>query len=183
MADLLNANDFSRFKNKKIFFDTNIWMYIFCEIANSQEYFVNKYSTIFNNLLKSKTLIFVDFAVISEFVNSYLRISFNNYNRKNKLKNQDYKRDYRKTDDFREAWENVCNIVNNKILSIAKTINFEYNKISIKGLLNSKNLETDFNDNHIVNLCKTNNIYLLTNDGDFKDADINIITANSFFWK
>ncbi len=183
MAELIRANNFSQLSGKKVFFDANIWMYIFCEIADYKIKYIREYSAVFSKILKSGNSIFIDLAVISEFVNSYLRISFYNYNRKNNLNNQDYKKDYRKTDDFKEAWENVCNIVNNKILSKTKTINFEYDKTSIGELLIPTSLETDFNDNHILNLCKKNNMYLLTNDGDFKNTDINIITANSYFWK
>lgn len=183
MAECIKTNDLSAIKGEKIFFDANIWMYIFCEIANSKKDLVNKYSTTFRNLLKTKNPIFIDLTIISEFVNRYLRIAFSNYVKGNQLKGFTYKRDYRKTDDFKEAWENVCNIVKNKILLKANTVNFEYDKSSFAELLKADNLDADFNDNHIMNLCRLNNMYLLTHDGDFKNSDINIITANQYYWR
>ena len=183
MAEYIKTNNISVVKDKKVFFDTNIWIYIFCEIANSKKYLVNKYSATFSNLLRAGNPIFIDLAVISEFVNRYLRISFSNYKAKNNLNDFEYKKDYRKTDDFKEAWENVCNIVKNRILLKVNTVNFKYDKSSLKELLNSNNLDTDFNDNHIINLCRTNNMYLLTHDGDFKNTDINIVTENQYYWR
>jgi len=183
MAEYIKTNNLAVVKDKKIFFDANIWIFIFCEIASSKSYLVNIYSTAFRNLLRAGNPIYIDFAVISEFVNRYLRISFSNYKAKNNLDEFEYKKDYRKTDDFKEAWGNVCNIVKNRILLKANTINFKYDKSSFEKLLNSSNLDIDFNDNHIMNLCRTNNMYLLTHDGDFKNTDINIITENKYYWK
>lgn len=39
--------------------------------------------------------------------------------------------------------------------------------------------ELDFVDKAIVSLCKENNLVLLTNDKDFKNADLDILTANT----
>ncbi len=179
----IKTKDIASVKNKKIFFDTNIWIFLFCEIADSKKYLVNKYSATYHFLLKAGTPVFIDFVVISEFVNRYLRIAFSNYTKKNHLINFNYKKDYRQTDDFTEAWKNVCDIVNNRILSKTITINFEYDKSSFENLLDSNNSDTDFNDNHIMNLCHTNDLYLLTHDGDFKNSEINIITENQYYWK
>ena len=182
MPECFRTDCIPSFKNKKIFFDANIWIYIFCELANSNIFFVRKYSKAFSSLLKSKNTIFTDLTIMSEFVNRYLRIAFTNYKNANNLSQFDYKRDYRKTDDFKEAWKTVCSIVNMKILSKSEIINFEYDKNSLKELLNIDETKTDFNDNHIVKICKTNDMYLLTNDSDFKNTNIKIISENKKCW-
>ncbi len=172
-------------ENSKIFFDTNIWMFIFCEIGSYKKYFVDEYSSAYKKILKTSHLIFIDIMVLSEFVNRYLHIAHSNYTKQNNLKIKDceYKKDYRKTDDFKEAWENVCNIVKNNILPHTNVANFQYNGASLETLFDDDSFDTDFNDNHIINLCLKNNIYLLTNDKDFKNAGINIITENRRYWK
>ena len=182
MTEYIKTNNLFSIKYKKIFFDANIWIYIFCEIGDSKKYLVDKYSAAFKNFLKMENPIFIDFVVISEFINTYLRISFSNYVRKNDLNNCDYKKDYRKTCDFKEAWQNICNIVKSHILVQTNPINFKYDKFSFDKLLDSQNFNTDFNDNHIINVCRKNNMYLLTHDGDFKNSDINIITENNYYW-
>ncbi|MDA3940742.1 MAG: hypothetical protein PF693_15775 [Spirochaetia bacterium] len=184
MSDYIETEDVSRINKGKVFFDANIWIFIYCEIANTNKTKVNKYSKVFKTLIKAKNPIVIDLTIISEFVNRYLRIAYNNHIHKNKLpKTFDYKRKYRKTSDFNEAWENVCNIVNYKILPYTEIINFEYDRKSLAALLDSANLDTDFNDNHIMNLCLKNKMYLLTDDGDFKKSGINIISANNIYWK
>ncbi len=184
MAIFIKTDNLADVKDEKIFFDANIWMYIFCEIGNYNNNLTKKYSTSFSYFLKNKTSIFIDITVISEFVNRYLRIAYSNYIRTNNLNNKDYdyKKDYRVSDDFKEAWENVCNIVNNRILLTSTPINFEYDRTSITALLDSNNNDSDFNDNHITNLCRTKDMYLFTHDRDFKNSGINIITENRHYW-
>ena len=184
MSEHIKTSELARVKDKKVFFDANIWMYLFCEIGNYNDNLMKKYSSTLHYFLKNKISIYIDLAVISEFVNRYLRIAYSNYVKSNEFDNSfKYKKDYRKTDDFKEAWKNVCNIVNNRILSMAVAVNFEYDKNTLAGLLNSDKSDTDFNDNHIVNLCRTNDMWLLTNDGDFKYSDINVITDNRYYWQ
>ena len=36
----------------------------------------------------------------------------------------------------------------------------------------------DFNDKIILDVCKTQDMILLTNDSDFADADVDILSAN-----
>ncbi len=184
MATVVKTKDIDILnKNSKILFDANIWIYLFCDIANYNEFLKVKYSAAFKMLLKNRFSIFIDFSVMSEFVNRYLRIAYNNYRNGNGLSDEFKYKQYRKTDDFKEAWKNVCNIVRNKILPYASTVNFEYNKDSLLELLNLDNYNTDFNDNHIINLCRANNMYLLTNDADFMDTSIKIITENQNYWR
>jgi predicted nucleic acid-binding protein len=170
-------------KNKKILFDANIWIYIFCEIGEFRKYYVDKYSKAFFILLKTPNTIYTDLIVISEFIIRYLMISFENYIKRENLLTFDYKKDYRKTSDFEEAWTSVCDIVSMKILSKSLIINSDYNQTSIKKLLRKDQFETDFNDKHIINLCEIENMFLMTNDADFKNTDLNIITENEAYWR
>lgn len=169
-------------KNKKILFDANIWIYIFCEIGEYNKFFVNTYSKAFYILLKSKNTIFTDLTILSEFINRYLKISCSNYVKRENLPSIDYKRDYRITEDYKEAWATVCDIVRKKILSKSYIINTKYDQTSMARLLQEDQFETDFNDNHIVNLCQVENMFLMTNDADFKDTNLNVITENKAYW-
>ena len=48
--------------------------------------------------------------------------------------------------------------------------------IDIKNMLVVDKL--DFNDKIIVDVCKTNNLILLTHDADFSNADVDTLSAN-----
>ena len=37
----------------KIFFDTNVWLYLFCPIGNYKSKIIEQYSTVFYKILKS----------------------------------------------------------------------------------------------------------------------------------
>ena len=164
---------------KDIFVDTNIWMYLFGNIGKTNNRLVKKYSYLFNNLRKSKAIFHTDVSVISEFVNRYLRIAYYIYCRNNG--DCDFKKDYRKTSDYKNAWDSVCHIVNHQILSIAKPIDAHYDSLEMKTILKKGNFDRDFNDNHIVFLCKKKKLVLFTHDGDFKSAGINIISENNIY--
>jgi len=46
----------------------------------------------------------------------------------------------------------------------------------VKNFLNVDNL--DFNDKGILKICQENKFVLLTDDGDYKNSDIDILTCN-----
>jgi len=169
-------------KNKKVLLDANIWIYIFCEIGEYHKFFVNTYSKAFYILLKSNNTIYTDFCILSEFINRYLKISCTNYQKRKQLQYIDYKRDYRVTEDYKEAWTTVCDIVHNKILSRSQIINAKYDQSSMAKLLRKDQVGTDFNDNHLVNLCEVEEMFLMTNDADFKNTNLNVITENNKYW-
>jgi len=95
MGIVIKTDDVHKIReNSKIFFDTNIWMFIFCEIGSYGKYFVDKYSSAYKKILKTSHLIFIDIMVLSEFVNRYLHIAHSNYMKQNNLKIKDC--DYKK---------------------------------------------------------------------------------------
>lgn len=169
-------------KNKKILLDTNIWIYLFCEIGAYNKRSVNLYSKAFFILLKSGNTFYTDLIILSEFINRYLRIACASYKEREHLPYIDFKKDYRITDDYKNAWETVCDIVRNSILSHSQIINASYESALITKLLKQDMTDTDFNDNHIVNLCQVEDLFLMTNDADFKNTDLNVITENNVYW-
>lgn len=174
----IRLNKLADIEKRKIFFDTNIWMYLYCDIANHNRKITFAYSNAFKKILVSKHSISTDITVMSEFINTYSRIAFGNY--KNNINNSDLKyKEYRKTNHYKETITNVYNIIKNKILKFAGFENLRYDNDSFLNLLDVNNIEIDFNDLHIANLCKKNNMYLLTNDRDFKNTGIDIISNNN----
>lgn len=182
MAEYIRTNSISSIKSKKVFFDTNIWLYMFCEIGDYKDWLIRKYAYAFQYILKNDILIYTDFSIISEFVNRYLRMQFEQYKTKEKDFTLNYKKNYRNTDDFKEAWENICIIIKESILEISNIINYNHTDCSISTILDPANFDIDINDSHIITICKENDMYLMTNDRDFKDAGINIISANKSYF-
>lgn len=188
MAKRIRLRDINAMSNAKIFFDANVWIFICGNTGPSDHYSTNRirYSEAYKNILKSNNTIVTDIMVLSEFINRYLRLSYNLYKEENnKPKNYEYKKDYRKTADYKNALKEVFYIVKTKIIAKSKSqiCNEQYTQKSLTALMDADNREMDFNDAHIAHICKENNMYLLTKAGDFKNADMNIISSNYIFWK
>jgi predicted nucleic acid-binding protein len=177
MSQRIRLNELSNIEKRAIFFDTNIWMYLYCDIANYNHWLTADYSRAFKQILNLKLKIATDIIIMSEFINTYSRIAFSVYNSNNNS-SLNFKQ-YRKTDHYKDTIKNVYNIIKNKILKIAVFENMNYNIDSFQKILNHEDIDIDFNDLHIVNLCKKNDMYLLTNDKDFKNAEIDIISNNN----
>ena len=64
MAVYIKTDNLDAVKDKKVFFDTNIWIYIFCEIGNYNNRLVRRYSSSYSYFLKNNTAIFINLTVI-----------------------------------------------------------------------------------------------------------------------
>lgn len=182
MPERIRLSEISRINNSKIFFDANIWIYIFGNIGNYKKKEVLKYSNAYKQILRSDNQIYIDTIVMSEFVNRLLRKPFEILKKTPKLAKLKYKT-YRKMPEYKETLEDISRIFKNNILRTSEIIDYNYDKINFLSLLDLDNIDMDFNDNHIANICNKKGMFLLTHDGDFKNSDVNIISYNNKFWK
>jgi len=151
-------------QNEKILIDTNIWIFLFAPsfIPYNQEK-VDQYDEVFNSLKENNEFIF-NSIIISEFINTCLRLDFNS---KLEFKNKSFKKDYRNSDDYKESLKLILKQVK-KIYKMATPINDNFDTYKIQEFQeNQENL--DFNDSIILSQCKKNNFKLLTDDKDFKN--------------
>jgi predicted nucleic acid-binding protein len=176
----INVNNIQNLINKNIFLDTNIWIYLFCPLGHSKEFIVRKYSRAFNRLIHSDNKLYIDVMILSEFINRYLRLAFHVYMENNNIESGfDFKKDYKQTDDFKENIQLIVSTIKNKILPKVSVANFNYGNKNIEELIdNLKDKMTDFNDLHFEKLCKTKGFILLTDDGDYSDSSLDIISGN-----
>ncbi len=173
MSKKISLNSYTPNGDDKIFIDANIWLYLFCPIGNYKHDIVNGYNKLFFKLLNSKCAIYTTSMILSEFFNVYCRIDFAYKKKEARNKNLDYKNDFRNTSYFQSLTENICDIINNKILKYSIRLNDEFNNIDIENILISDN-NFDFNDKYHAQLCESNNIKILTNDHDFLNLSNNI---------
>lgn len=157
----------------KVFFDTNVWLYLFCPIGNYKKEIVEQYSSLFLKVLKSKCRIYTTSLVISEFFNTYCRIDFKIKKQENPGKYRVYKSDFRNTEEFNNLAEDICDIINNKIFKYSQRIGDDFNNIDMNKILIADN-NFDFNDKYFAQLCEENNIKIITNDKDFLRVSNNV---------
>ncbi|MFA7084087.1 MAG: type II toxin-antitoxin system VapC family toxin [Arcobacteraceae bacterium] len=169
-----NTSNIEDISNKKIFFDANILIYLFWTTGTSWE---TSYAKMYSKLNTQNNTYAVDFIVISEFVNRAIRIEYEKYLKEFNLTKKDFNfKEYRDSKDGNEALEDIYEIVSAEILEKFEVVEKVYSKSTIYSLLSVD--ELDFSDKVIVQICSENNCILITNDKDFKNSNIPIISCN-----
>jgi len=173
MANRYSLNQVGKISNRKVFFDANVLIYIFWPSGKST--FERIYSKVFAQLLRKKNQLFVDFLVLSEIINRAHRIEYEKYIKRNNLnKKYFYYKKYRDSEDGKSALSDIYLIVQCNILSIFSVTGKSFDKNDIKSFLIIEKL--DFVDKAILNICLDNNYVLCTNDIDYENSNIDIIT-------
>ena len=156
----------------KLFLDANIWLYLFSPREPGDRW-KQIYSEVFERILKANSRIYVDVLVISEFINAYARMKW----RAVAPHIKSFK-DFRNSTSFKPVAEDITAGVR-EIISHCSPIESGFVTLQMDGLLTDYAAgNSDFNDQVITEICKSNGFTLITNDSDFKTQDIPILTAN-----
>lgn len=178
MSSVIDIQKYQPRFNDILFFDNNVWMFLFCPLASYEKKKQRAYADLLKNAELSKAAIFINALVISEFCNQWLRIEFKSWS-KNFPDTKDYKRDFIHTAVFKSAVLDVKDALK-KISDISERASDNFNAIDLRHLL----LEfgnSDFNDSYYLELAHLNKWKIVTDDADFfknSSYDIDIITAN-----
>jgi predicted nucleic acid-binding protein len=172
MATLYPTNQIQALKGRRIFFDTNVLIYLFWSTGGGSAHWERSYSSIYRNLLRQNNELAVDFIVISEFINRAMRMELDKISR-----GANYKT-FRDSADGQTALTDIYVILQDNILDKFTVIGKEFSKADIQSLLTLDTL--DFSDKAIVNTCIQNNCVLLTNDADYKIGFFGKSSGNRF---
>jgi predicted nucleic acid-binding protein len=175
MSLRINAADVAAVTGRSLFFDANVLLYLFGS-APYPQWAVNAYACLFNQCLKLGNTLCLDVFVLSEFVNRFLRIEYENYLKSQKIdRNQVNFKHFRSFDEGIQAAQDVEVIVKGRLLKQFKIVGklFDESDIVSIGLVGA-----DFNDALIVKTCEVHQCVLVTHDADFKSARIDILSAN-----
>lgn len=168
-------DDIEQLKFNKFFFDTNILLYLFYN--HSVDWASKTYSDLFMRMLERNVEIYIDNTVLSEFINRVIRIEFDVEMKINPVLNLPFKK-YRDTNNGKMT----VNHANTLVTSILKYIQIDgevMNKNDIESILIVDSL--DYNDKIIEHLCEAKHYILVTNDIDFKESNVDILSAHRGF--
>jgi predicted nucleic acid-binding protein len=180
MIEKIGNHVINRIKGKRIFMDANILLYIFWPTSSPK--WVKEYSGFFKKLLENKISIVTDRTTISEFINRALKLEYESHLRENNLDKKTFPfKEFRDQNYGLETIREIYTITKEKILNQLEYLDKSYSKEEIINIL--KNEKGDFNDQLIVRFCEENSLLFLTNDGDFINTDLNILTANPVLLK
>lgn len=160
-------------KKNEYIVDTNILLYLYGDsrlITENKK--IKSMAYKFNVALDNGCKVYVPSMVISEFINRYHKLEFNQIKKKNSSRKLDYKKDYRNSHIFIENNKFIINTVKNTILDRCKLISDDFENANINAIF-SENENQEFNDNLLIDIANRNNLYLISADIDTKKIKIN----------
>jgi len=162
--------------NVNFFFYTNIWLHLYGPNFNYKDPRVEKYSKLLKMISEQpKCKIYIDYLVMAEFSNRYVRDIFNEHH---KIEYQTFK-SFRLSQPYRDIITNLADEFYH-ITEDTEKIYCDLSDIMIDDVLNEvSHGKVDFNDMIIVNICKRLNLALVTDDSDFFEQDMTIYSANN----
>lgn len=160
-------------KTDKLFLDTNFWLFVYGERRFRNER-VDIYQQAFARINAAQCQVYVDFVVLSEFVNVRLKEAW-----------QDHQKlfvnpkAFRKSSAFAAAATDIIDKVE-KILTRCHYFDRSIKRRALEGILPIyKDGQLDFNDHAIALQCSVNSWKIVTDDSDFAWQGIDMITANA----
>lgn len=166
---MMNLSKLYTFKSTdKVLIDANILIFIFCPLSTYTNK-IDNYSDILEALRDSNSKLFLCSTVVSEFINSWLRMDFDK-NIQDNERTKNFKRDYRGT----ARYEIVLNQILKQIEKLYKNYNIsqiddDFGSFDVQNAYTEKN--NDFNDLLISHILKKNDLKIFTDDKDFEILD------------
>lgn len=173
----LNTVDVASVKDRPLLFDTNILLYLFGSAnTSSNQSTIQTYSIMFGLCLQMESRLCVDVLVLSEFINRFLRIQYDNHltNAQLEKKTLAFKQ-FRSSAEGIQAAQDIESIVKERILKQFQVVGKQFDTVDIVAISFAN---TDFNDALLIQICQENSCVLVTHDADFNGANIDILTAN-----
>ncbi len=165
---------------QQVFFDTNIWMFINGGGPNAFPHKVKTYSDAYKVLLQQKNRIFINDYVIAEFYNRSIKFAYEI--RCQECEEQNIQPP--KLKEFRRsaAFDYEMSSIEDTCLNMLDDCEFvavsgkHYDIASVVRECSEQRI--DFSDKIIIEFCKKENLYLVTDDADYAGCGLAIITAN-----
>jgi predicted nucleic acid-binding protein len=170
-------------EDEKLLLDTNIWLFAF---GDSKFKYNNDNISIYLNSLNKMTnsKIYICGPIISEFINKCIDVQWKRW-QKEKNPHPNDRKAFRKDPDFERTAKEIAQDTE-EILNMVKCYcDSTFDDAKARAFLNEFTArELDFNDILIKELCESNDLILVTDDGDFKNCgNITILTANSKYFR
>jgi predicted nucleic acid-binding protein len=165
-------------EGKKYLLDANVWKFILSlpqNLTAEELVYVNFFDAIINlssnPLCKDKPSIYINGLIISEVYNAHMRSHWDAYNLT--IANDIKFKDYRSTEDFKKNLSNIKSDFKAYLPYLEIGIDLVHSPDKILFEIPSF---SDFNDHYYFKIAQSNGFTIITNDGDFKYSDIDILT-------
>lgn len=172
----IDINSYTPAKEQTFIMDTNILIKLFYPILSSPT--TAAYEKLYASILSKNATLLISSIQISEFINRCIRFQYDLW-KADLSENADFKKDYRNTNDYREAMNAILDIVKSDIIANATCVSDDFDQMN-HGNLYQYGFSYDFNDALVAELARLKHATLITDDKDFANcaSNIDIITGN-----
>lgn len=155
----------------ELFLDANIWLFVYGP-QRPGDAKAAVYSLALSKILAAQSRIYIDVLVLSEFINTYARLKWNQAALPIKFKA------FRNSPDFKPVAKDIAADVK-LVLKHCSRIEDGFEALDLDNLMDGyAEGDSDFNDQVIAALCKRKGLKLVTDDGDFSAHGVPVVTAN-----
>jgi len=128
-------------------------------------------------MLLGNSKIFLDELVLSEFINAFRQLEFKRI--KPEFEWHLGFKNFRNDQEFIKIAKEIS-LQSKKVINLCQRCDSFFSYMDLGPILEEyEKGHSDFNDWMYIELCKKNNFLFVTNDRDFKDSGIQMLTANS----
>ena len=156
----------------ELLLDANIWLFVYAP-SKPNDGRVKVYSRALSKMLKAKSRIYIDVLLVSEFINSYARMKHNILN-----PGVRFNKRFRQSAAFKPIAQDVAADAR-LVLQHCTRVESGFDVLNIDTLVDEyEKGNSDFNDQVLADLCRSKGLTLVTDDRDFKDCGLTVVTAN-----
>ncbi|MBU2446277.1 MAG: hypothetical protein KJ666_12015 [Bacteroidetes bacterium] len=179
MKKIIDIRSYSPSKTDNFIFDTNVWLYLFCPLGGYKTLIIKDYEDFLVKIIKVNSGIYLSSLILSEFINSYIRLDFNIKKHTNPNQFVNFKKDYRPSQDYSNTVSTVRATLKQQIIRITKNIDDGFSNYNLTDIINNID-KSDFNDLCTEELSSISNLKIVTDDKDFKISTktIEVLTSN-----
>lgn len=154
--------------------DANVWLYLFPAPSDKSLQFARKYTEAFKQILAAKAPLVLDVLVLSEYANRYCRIE---WEARYKATYPSFKK-FRQSSDFASIGQAAAFFVR-EILRLCSRHDHLFRSADISQVLADFESGTaDLNDGLLADACRQRTWKVVTDDGDFTNGGIEVLTNN-----
>ena len=162
---------------ESFFLDANVWLSIYGPIVRRGRR-TSIYSSALRSIRAAGCPIFLDVLVVSEFINAFARIEHG----QSASRNVAFK-EFREKPDFKPIAKDIAQNAK-RIVKQCGRCETGFTAADVDALMGEFEIgNSDFNDQMIAEICRTNDLQLVTDDKDFKSVGLSVLTANSALLK
>lgn len=169
-----NLSTYAFSSGEQLLLDANIWLFLYPAPSDSHPWYVTKYSAGFKTMLTANVVLALDALILSEYLNRYCRIEWEALHT-NKYRNF---KDFRQSQDYVPVGQGAA-LYARRILKLCTRHDHPFSASDVTRVLSDfESGNCDFNDGLFVEACLCNGWKFVTDDGDFTEGGIEVLTSN-----